>query len=58
MVTPSASGGNRLPRDAAGHLELTEGTGGIIATNPHVRFVAAVADNVGSSNPIVARVLL
>jgi hypothetical protein len=87
MVTPSASRGNRLPRDAAGHLELIEGTGGIIAmcscdgvlevykqdltyriqtpetidpdrTNPHARFVAAVADNVGSSNPIVARVLL
>jgi hypothetical protein len=87
MVTPSASGGNRLPRDAAGHLELTEGMGGIIAmcscdgflevymqdvtyriqtpetidpdrTNPDARFVAAVADNVGSSNPIVARVLL
>jgi hypothetical protein len=87
MVTPSASRGNRLPRDAAGHLELIEGTGGIIAmcscdgvlevykqdltyriqtpetidpdrTNPHARFVAAVADKVGSSNPIVARVLL
>jgi hypothetical protein len=27
-------------------------------TNPNARFVAAVADNVGSSNPIVARVLL
>jgi hypothetical protein len=26
--------------------------------NPHTPFVAAVADNVGSSNPIVARVLL
>ena len=27
-------------------------------TNPHTPFVAAVADNLGSSNPIVARVLL
>ncbi len=87
MTTPSASGGNRLPRDAAGHLDLNEGTGGIIAMcscdgflevykqdltyriqapetidpdriNPHTPFVAAVTDNVGSSNPIVARVLL
>ena len=86
-MTPSASGENRLPRDAAGQLDLHEGTGGIIAmcscdeflevykqdltyriqtpetidpdrTNPHTPFVAAVADNVGSSNPIVARVLL
>ncbi len=82
-----ASGGNRLPRDAAGHLDLNEGTGGVIAMcscdgflevykqdltyriqtpetidpdriNPYTPFVAAVTDNVGSSNPIVARVLL
>ena len=26
--------------------------------NPHTQFMAAVADNVGSSSPIVARVLL
>jgi hypothetical protein len=87
MTSPRPAGENRLPRDAAGHLELNEGTGGIIAmcscdgflevykqdvtyriqtpetidpnrTNPHTRFVAAVADKVGSSNPIVARVLL
>jgi len=87
MTAPRPAGENRLPRDAAGHLELNEGTGGIIAmcscdgflevykqdvtyriqtpetidpdrTNPHTRFVAAIADNVGSSNPIVARVLL
>ena len=87
MTAPRPAGENRLPRDAAGHLELNEGTGGIIAmcscdgflevykqdvtyriqtpetidpdrTNPHTRFVAAVADRVGSSNPIVARVLL
>ncbi len=87
MTAASASEGKRLPRDAAGHIELTEGMGGIIAmcscdgflevykqdltyriqtpetidpdrTNPHARFVAAVAANVGSSNPIVARVLL
>lgn len=45
-MTPGASGGNRLPRDAAGHLELNES------------FVAAVFDKVGSSNPVVARVLL
>ena len=76
-----------MPRDAAGHLELKEGTGGIIAmcscegflevykqdvtyriqtpetidpdrTNPRAAFVAAVVDNVGSSNPVVARMLL
>jgi hypothetical protein len=87
MTTPSVSGGNRLPRDAAGYLDLNEGSGSIIAMcscdgflevykqdvtyriqtpetidpdriNPHTPFVAAVADNVGSSNPIVARVLL
>lgn len=87
MTTPCASGGNRLPRDAAGYLDLNEGTGGIIAmcscdgflevykqdltyriqtpqtidpdrVNPHTPFVAAVTDNVGSSNSIVARVLL
>jgi hypothetical protein len=86
MTTPSASGGNRLPRDAAGHFDLNEGTGGIIAMcscdgflevykqdltfriqtpetidpdriNPHTPFVVAVTDNVGSSNPIVARVV-
>jgi hypothetical protein len=87
MTTLDASGGSRLPRDAAGYLDLTEGTGGIIAmcscddfievykqdvtfrvqtpesidpdrTNPRAPFVAAVADSVGCSNPIVARVLL
>jgi hypothetical protein len=31
MTTPSASGANRLPRDAAGHLDLNEGMGGLIA---------------------------
>jgi len=31
MTTTGASGGNRLPRDAAGYLDLNEGTGGIIA---------------------------
>ena len=30
-MTPSASEGNQLPRDAAGHFDLNEGTSGIIA---------------------------
>ena len=78
---------SRLPRDAAGSLDLHGGTGGITAmcscgeflevykegvtfrvrcpesidpgrTNPNAPFVAAVADSVGSSSPVVARVLL
>ncbi len=31
MTAPRPAGENRLPRDAAGRLELNEGTGGIIA---------------------------
>ena len=79
--------GKRQPRDAAGSLELKEGTGPIITmcscdeflevykedvtfrirtpesidpdrTNPNAPLVAAISDTVGSSSPVVARVLL
>ena len=87
MPDPKRLDDKRLPRDAAGSLDLEGGTGGIIAmcscdeflevykedmtfhvkgpesvdpgrTNPNAPFVAAVADKIGSSSPVVARVLL
>jgi hypothetical protein len=78
---------NRMPRDAGGAIEITEGTGPIRAmvstgefleiykvdktfrvaspesidpgrTNPNAPFTVSIVQNVGTSNLIVARVLL
>lgn len=89
LGSPQPSNSRRpvLPRDEAGSITLTEGTGGILAvcpgsgclelykedvtfrletpedvdperTNPHTPFVASVAERIGCSDVIIARVLL